>query len=73
MDGFLDKLHAAWAILTARSFLIITDKWDIARIKSIYLDSTLEQLELAQDVVEQFKQDVQLDNMKRQREEQGRE
>ena len=73
MDGFLDKLHAAWAILTARSFLIITDKYDMARIKSIYLDSILEQLELAQDTVEQFKQDEQLDNMKRQREEQGRE
>lgn len=73
MDGFLDKLHAAWAILTARSFLIITDKYDMARIKSIYLDSMLEQLELAQDAVEQFKQDGQLESMKRQREEQGRE
>lgn len=73
MDGFLNKLHAAWAILTARSFLIITDKWDAARIKSIYLDSMLEQLELAQDTVKQFKQDAQLESMKRQREEQGRE
>lgn len=73
MDGFFDKLHAAWAILTAQSFLIITDKWDAARIKSRYLDSMLEQLELAQDAVEQFKQDVQLENVKRQREEQGRE
>lgn len=73
MDGFLDKLHAAWAILTARSFLIITDKYDIARIKSIYLDSMLEQLELAQDAVEQFKQDAQLESMKQQQEEQGRE
>lgn len=73
MDGFLDKLHAAWAILTSRSFLIITDEYNTARIKSIYLDSMLEQLELAQDAVEQFKQDAQLKNMKRQREEQGRE
>lgn len=68
MDGFLDKLHTIWAILTARSFLVITDRWDIARIKGIDLDSTLEQLELAQDTVKQFKQDVQLDDM-----EQGRE
>lgn len=68
MNGFLDKLHAAWAILTARSFLIITDRWDVARIKSIDLDSTLEQLESAQDTVEQFKQNLQLDDM-----EQGRE
>ena len=68
MNGFLDKLHTIWAILTARSFLVITDRWDIARIKSIDLDSTLEQLELAQDIVEQFKQNVQLDDM-----EQGRE
>lgn len=73
MDGFLDKLHAAWVILTSRSFLIITDKYDMARIKSIYLDSMLEQLELAQDAVEQFKQDGQLESMKRQQEEQGRE
>lgn len=73
MDGFLDKLHAAWAIITARSFLIITDKWSTSRIKSRDLDSILEQLELAQDAVEQFKQDEQLDNMKRHREEQGRE
>lgn len=63
MNGFLDKLHAAWAILTARSFLIITDRWDVARIKSIDLDSTLEQLESAQDTVEQFKQNLQLDDM----------
>ena len=68
MNGFLDKLHAIWAILTARSFLVITDRWDIARIKGIDLDSTLEQLEPAQDTVEQFKQNLQLDDM-----EQGRE
>lgn len=68
MDGFLDKLHAIWAILTARSFLVITDRWDIARIKGIDLDSTLEQLESAQDTVKQFKQNLQLDDM-----EQGRE
>lgn len=68
MNGFLDKLHTIWAILTARSFLVITDRWDIARIKGIDLDSTLEQLESAQDTVEQFKQNVQLDDM-----EQGRE
>lgn len=73
MDRFLDKLHTVWAILTARSFLIITDKWNTARIKGRDLGSMLEQLELAQDAVDQFKQDVQLDNMKRQREEQGRE
>ena len=68
MDGFLDKLHTIWAILTARSFLVITDRWDIAHIKGIDLDSTLEQLESAQDTVEQFKQNLQLDDM-----EQGRE
>ena len=68
MNGFLDKLHTAWAILTARSFLVITDRWDIARIKGIDLDSTLEQLESAQDTVKQFKQNLQLDDM-----EQGRE
>nr|DAV83105.1 MAG TPA: protein of unknown function (DUF542) [Caudoviricetes sp.] len=68
MDGFLDKLHTIWAILTARSFLVITDRWDIARIKGIDLDSTLEQLESAQDTVKQFKQNLQLDDM-----EQGRE
>lgn len=68
MNGFLDKLHTIWAILTARSFLVITDRWGIARIKGIDLDSTLEQLELVQDTVEQFKQNVQLDDM-----EQGRE
>lgn len=68
MNGFLDKLHTIWAILTARSFLVITDRWDIARIKSIDLDSTLEQLESAQDTVKQFKQNLQLDDM-----EQGRE
>lgn len=68
MNGFLDKLHTIWAILTARSFLVITDRWDIARIKGIDLDSTLEQLESAQDTVEQFKQNLQLDDM-----EQGRE
>ena len=73
MDGFLDKLHAAWAILTARSSLIITDKWNMARIKSRDPDCMLEQLESAQDAVEQFKQDAQLESMKRQREEQGRE
>ena len=63
MDGYLDKLHTTWAILTARSFLVITDRWDIARIKSIDLDSTLEQLESAQDTVKQFKQNLQLDDM----------
>jgi hypothetical protein len=63
MNGFLDKLHTTWAILTARSFLVITDRWDIARIKSIDLDSTLEQLESAQDTVKQFKQNLQLDDM----------
>ncbi len=63
MNGFLDKLHTIWAILTARSFLVITDRWDIARIKGIDLDSTLEQLESAQDTVKQFKQNVQLDDM----------
>jgi hypothetical protein len=68
MNGFLDKLHTIWAILTARSFLVITDRWDIARIKGIDLDSTLEQLESAQDTVKQFKQNLQLDDM-----EQGRE
>lgn len=68
MNGFLDKLHTIWAILTARSFLVITDRWDIARIKVIDLDSTLEQLESAQDTVKQFKQNLQLDDM-----EQGRE
>ena len=68
MDGFLDKLHTIWAILTARSFLVITDRWDIAIIKGIDLDSTLEQLESAQDTVKQFKQNLQLDDM-----EQGRE
>ena len=73
MDGFLDKLHAAWAILTARSFMIITDRWDAARVRGVDVDLMLEQLELAQDTVEQFKQDEQLDNMKQQREEQGRE
>ena len=73
MDGFLDKLHAAWAILTARSFLILTNKWNTAHVKGIHLDLMLEQLKSAQDAVEQFKQDAQLDNMKRQREEQGRE
>lgn len=73
MDGFLDKLHAAWAILTARSFLILTNKWNTAHVKSIDLDLMLNQLESAQDAVNQFKQDVQLENMKRQREEQERE
>ena len=68
MNGFLDKLHTIWAILTARSFLVITDRWNIARIKGIDLDSTLEQLESAQDTVKQFKQNLQLDDM-----EQGRE
>jgi len=63
MNGFLDKLHTIWAILTARSFLVITDRWDIARIKGIDLDSTLEQLESAQDTVKQFKQNLQLDDM----------
>ena len=63
MNGFLDKLHIAWAILTARSFLVITDRWGIARIKSIDLDSTLEQLESVQDAVKQFKQNLQLDDM----------
>lgn len=63
MNGFLDKLHTTWAILTARSFLVITDRWDIARIKSIDLDSTLEQLESVQDTVKQFKQNLQLDDM----------
>ncbi len=63
MNGFLDKLHTIWAILTARSFLVITDRWDIARIKGIDLDSTLDQLESAQDTVKQFKQNLQLDDM----------
>lgn len=73
MDGFLDKLHAVLAILTARSFMILTNKWNTAHVKGIDLDLMLEQLKSAQDAVEQFKQDTQLDNMKRQREEQGRE
>lgn len=73
MDGFLDKLHTVWAILTARSFLVITNKWNTARVKGIDLGLMLNQLESAQDAVEQFKQDTQLDNMKQQREEQGRE
>lgn len=73
MDGFLDKLHTVWAILTARSFLVITNKWNTACVKGIDLDLMLEQLKSAQDAVEQFKQDVQLESMKRQREEQGRE
>lgn len=73
MDGFLDKLHAVWAILTARSFLILTNKWNTARVKGIDLDLMLEQLKSTQDAVEQFKQDLQLENVKRQREEQGRE
>lgn len=63
MNGFLNKLHTIWAILTARSFLVITDRWDIARIKGIDLDSTLEQLESVQDTVKQFKQNLQLDDM----------
>lgn len=73
MDGFLDKLHAAWAILTSRSFLVITNKWNTARVKGIDLGLMLNQLESAQDAVDQFKQDAQLESMKRQREEQGRE
>lgn len=73
MDGFFDKLHAVWEILTARSFMIITDRWNTAHVKGIDLDLMLEQLKSAQDAVEQFKQDTQLDNVKRQREEQGRE
>lgn len=73
MYGFLDKLHAVWAILTARSFMILTNKWNTAHVKGIDLDLMLEQLKSAQDAVEQFKQDAQLESMKRQREEQGRE
>lgn len=73
MDGFLDKLHTVWAILTARSFLVITNKWNTARVKGIDLGLMLNQLESAQDAVDQFKQDAQLESMKRQREEQGRE
>ena len=73
MNGFSDKLYAVWAILTSRSFLILTNKWNTAHVKGIDLDLMLNQLELAQDAVDQFKQDAQLESMKRQREEQGRE
>lgn len=70
---FFDRLHTAWAVLTARSYLVITNRWNTARFGQDELDYIADQVDVAQQHLERFRQDVRLHQMKQEREEQGRE
>lgn len=70
---FFDRLHTAWAVLTARSYLVFTNRWNTARFGQDNIDVIDNQIDVAQEQFERIRQDIRLRQMKQEREEQGRE